>query len=194
MQQEDQTGLDTKICRSCAQTKNISLFVKNKVCKNGIDSICLACSRERVKAWRKAGKRNHKEERLRALSRNPDKIKAREKAAQKKYYDAHKRKPRVLKTKLEILANRQKNESKRRAGMRIFWEQELTDFVAKEAHHLRKLRDKATNFKWHVDHIIPLKGASVCGLNVWNNLQVIPAKENLRKGNSYDGIGNSRIK
>lgn len=67
----------------------------------------------------------------------------------------------------------------------VSWETEFTDFVFEEAHHLRGLRDAQTKIKWHVDHVIPLRGKIVCGLHTWNNFAVIPAIENLRKNNTY---------
>ena len=66
------------------------------------------------------------------------------------------------------------------------WFGELDELVAREAHHLTRLRGAATGFSWHVDHVVPLSGACVSGLHVWNNLTVIPAKVNRRKSNQFE--------
>ena len=45
---------------------------------------------------------------------------------------------------------------------------------------------RTTGVDWHVDHVIPLNGKSVCGLHVENNLQVITASQNRSKRNKFE--------
>ena len=42
-----------KTCRDCKEYKQEISFIKNKLFKTGIDTLCLECNRKRVKIWRK---------------------------------------------------------------------------------------------------------------------------------------------
>jgi len=60
------------------------------------------------------------------------------------------------------------------------------DFFISEVYALARLRSKMKTggvAQWHVDHIVPLKSARVCGLHVEHNLEVIPGASNSAKGN-----------
>lgn len=81
------------------------------------------------------------------------------------------------------------NENRRRAhqlNATLLEGDEWNDFVIEELYELRSTRSSETRVVWHVDHIIPLQGKTICGFHVWFNLRLLPAQMNFEKGNRLD--------
>jgi len=142
---------------------------------------------QRVKEWRAANPEKWKEQRQRYSKKHPDVIATkviRWRKANPERAAELSRKTR-LKHKARILANKAKYRAAKRNKTPIWVDKEHL-WLIKQAYELAILRTKQFGFLWHVDHIIPLNGVNVSGLHVIENIQVIPAAENLLKNNKYE--------
>jgi 5-methylcytosine-specific restriction endonuclease McrA len=69
------------------------------------------------------------------------------------------------------------------AALPVGWLSWIDQLRLKETYDLAKAVTMQTGIKHHVDHIVPLRGRAVRGLHVPWNLQILPAKANIFKGN-----------
>ncbi len=110
-------------------------------------------------------------------------------AASQKYREKNREKcnaaVRASNKRHETRVAMQRAKYRSRKGQAVI-QSELLDLVFAEARDLRNLRKDCTEIDWHIDHIIPLRGKTVCGLHTWSNLQVIPATINLQKSNKWE--------
>jgi hypothetical protein len=125
------------------------------------------------KAWREANKEKIYQNGLAWKKANPDKVAITAKKSRQKHM------PRVIAS-----VNKRRADKLQRTPK---WLTKDDLWLIKEAYELAALRTKHFGFKWHVDHIIPLKGKTVSGLHVPNNLQVIEGILNIMKNNKFEG-------
>ena len=127
--------------------------------------------------------------------RNPEDNKIRCKERYRRYKNkiewVNKERERVAQHRKNNLGTYAAKEARRRTAKlkaTALWAN--VDYVTDLYRNCREAEDvfnaSGLNIKFHVDHIIPLQHAKVCGLHVEHNLQVLTANENARKSNKYE--------
>lgn len=172
-----------------------------KPCKRGHtdrypNGRCRACANDRAKAWAAKNPERAKENWRKSSSR-PE-----AKEVQARYYEQN----RAQRIAMATARNKEKPEARyaynrkwveknpdkramynvtRRAAVTratpAWADQEKIAAIYAEAQRMTR----ETGVRHSVDHVIPLKGKSVCGLHVHFNMAVIPYVDNCRKGNRY---------
>ena len=178
------------------------MFSKKAKSKDGLQYECKECNRLKCRAHHQANRETYKEKRLQYYKINKakaievDKIwKAQNKEKVLSYKAKWRLENRDLANELSRkwssnnISKRRAYRSKRRASelqRTPKWVDSEEIWLIAEVFDLAVKRSIMTGIKWHVDHIIPLQGKLVSGLHTVENLQVIPAKINMRKGNRYN--------
>lgn len=87
--------------------------------------------------------------------------------------------------KIDPIPSLSQHQKRRAAKLNrtVAWYSDFDDFCIIEAKRLCRIREKLFGFKWHVDHIIPLRAKEASGLHYHKNIQVIPAHLNCSKSN-----------
>ena len=167
-----------KTCWKCEQTKELTEFGPNKSKPDGLSSECRPCKREqdreyaaknrervnvRAKKWYKENKYSFTEEQ-----------KQNKRGAGKRYRKRH--------------SDRICAKNRKRYAAKLNATPAWADKVAIEyVYYAAKIIGGVYGSKPHVDHVIPLKGETVCGLHVHNNLQLLAPLDNLKKSNKLGG-------
>lgn len=193
-----------KRCSKCGKDKCYSQFYKdpNPRNKTGLQSRCKECikaasllywsehrerKREHDKTYRERYPEKQREFTKRKRAANPDLYKEIDKKKSRKYRE---RNPGCsLKGNAERLKRWRTKHPERQASWQAARRVAMKRIpVWGEPEKIEVVYQKAKHYGWEVDHIIPLKHPSVCGLHVWHNLQLLDRNLNRTKHNMIEAI------
>lgn len=200
-----------KICTKCKIEQPLEMFAKANTRKSGYQPSCKVCNAkyrsenaDKVKAANAEYYDKHRNEILEQKKEYylenrseilSDKVVYHETNREKILeYRQKYRKENIEKIKEWEINNKHiiaKNAANRRARKLKATPNWLTEDEKMEIlglYFLCKIITEDTGIQHNVDHIVPLKGKTVCGLHVPWNLQIISAEENFRKSNRLDFI------
>lgn len=174
--------------RAEALNNGLDYFVSVRPCKrsgaviratNGSRCVCVACKRHRSilsLAYQKANPEGARQRARKWQAENPEKVAVMREAGK----DLRKELGRRWRRENHGLVL-YRNAMRRKAVKRATPPWADKDAIRAIYEECARLRREGHDV--HVDHIMPLRGVNMSGLHVHWNLQILPAKENLSKGN-----------
>lgn len=180
------------ISRSEAIAQGLPRYFTNTPCKHGhvaerqvTNYGCCVCADNAFKKWYADHSADHLKHVNNWRQKNPDKVSA----TRTKWSESNPEKVRqsTRNWKRCNLSKVAESATRRRAAKDLRMPNWLTsaDRLEFDTVYAYCAALRSAGLDYHVDHIVPLRGKSVSGLHVPWNLQVIPAVENMSKGNRF---------
>jgi hypothetical protein len=176
-----------KKCSICREEKELVEFCKHPGAPDGLQYDCRSCARARTKDWLAKNAEKHRATGAAYRARNKDLVAAKKRA----HYEANRDKviakvqQWVKENPGKAAANSKAHKVRKQKACPAWADKKAIAAVYEEA--ARRSREEGQAFQ--VDHIVPLQGKRVSGLHVRHNLRVIPALENIKKGNRFQEEG-----
>lgn len=178
----------TRITRKEAQAKGLKRFFVGKPCPQGhvverfvSSSGCVVCSRSRTAEWDKANSDHKNDKRRERYELNSEKVLERNRDWYKnnKHKVLEQKQSYYVENRPDFYFRSQLRRTRKMRATPAWVDLEAINKIYQEAY----AKSVFDNLKYHVDHIVPLQHPLVCGLHVPWNLRIVPAEENLSKGN-----------
>jgi hypothetical protein len=203
-----------KTCVKCSLKKQFSLFAKDKRTSDGMRKTCADCTTLSPRAKsvcgvcgetktlgkdcdscskrRKSDYKKRHAERVRQARSEYKKAKWKAGEAERKAKKANRIAERPIKIKISKKKWKQRNPHKVIANTAKRFASKLRATPAwannkaiEQVYMMARSMSDSTGVKWHVDHVVPLRGKNVCGLHVEHNLTFLPAAFNISKSNKF---------
>jgi hypothetical protein len=201
----------TKKCSKCKNVMVVDLFHRNKSKWDGLASNCKRCVKEnnsnyyasntgkvnaqnkewrqkniekkseQDKRWRLANKEKCNARNAAARAENPERNRAYQKKSWYKHYEKNLERKRIYRKQtpeLQLVYVRSR-QTRQKNAMPAWANIDNIKAIYRQCAWVTMV----TGIKHHVDHYYPLKNDFVCGLHNEFNLRIIPAFDNLSKGN-----------
>lgn len=187
-----------KQCSKCGESKPLSEYHKRPSSTDGLRHQCKVCRIKNASDWIANNRAQYNARIRRGRVADPSKYKAWERNYRERDVE------HFLSVKRDWVARNQKTrkETVRRYGQSHKAEacaktrlRQLTQARAtpawadlglvKDFYRLARIYSEATGDAHHVDHIVPVRGKTVCGLHCEANLQVIHGVANRAKSNLH---------
>lgn len=184
--------MKTKFCYKCNENKPLDAFGKNKSKKDGLSTECKFCKKLQDRRYYNENKEKVLESAKNYRTKNPEKVAQAKVNCYLKDKEKYKKmKNAWRKANPEKTYEYQKVYKSANRGKANAW---LSEYRALKIQATPKWFDKekvmlvykkAKEWGFDVDHIVPLKGETVCGLHCWSNLQLLDPLLNSEKGNRH---------